>query len=146
MAVHVPSAVADGALGDLSELRWKRRVLLAAPQPAPNDTIATLRANAPSIDDRDLTWFVWTGASLETNYSGPVSDRIADAVRGRLQVDPLLLIGKDGGIKLRAAQLDLDAIFTRIDSMPMRQREMKRGSRADQRQNGFLATLGEQRP
>jgi hypothetical protein len=35
------------------------------------------------------------------------------------------LIGKDGGIKSRESSLDLDAIFRRIDGMPMRIREMR---------------------
>jgi hypothetical protein len=37
----------------------------------------------------------------------------------------VLLIGKDGGIKSRESSLDLDAIFGRIDGMPMRIREMR---------------------
>ncbi|MDS1309234.1 DUF4174 domain-containing protein [Marinobacter sp. F60267] len=37
----------------------------------------------------------------------------------------MLLIGKDGGIKSREPSLDLDAIFRRTDSMPMRIREMR---------------------
>jgi hypothetical protein len=36
-----------------------------------------------------------------------------------------LLIGKDGGIKARADDLDLAALFERIDAMPMRRREME---------------------
>jgi hypothetical protein len=36
------------------------------------------------------------------------------------------LVGKDGGIKLkRGDQVDLREIFGLIDSMPMRQREMR---------------------
>jgi hypothetical protein len=37
----------------------------------------------------------------------------------------MLLIGKDGGVKSREPSLDLDAIFGRIDAMPMRIREMR---------------------
>ena len=39
--------------------------------------------------------------------------------------DRVLLIGKDGGMKSRESSLDLDAIFRRIDAMPMRKREMR---------------------
>ncbi|WP_242674565.1 DUF4174 domain-containing protein [Marinobacter halodurans] len=35
------------------------------------------------------------------------------------------MIGKDGGIKSRESSLDLDAVFRRIDAMPMRIREMR---------------------
>ena len=38
----------------------------------------------------------------------------------------VLLIGKDGGVKLRSdVPLTADRIFATIDSMPMRQREMR---------------------
>ncbi|WP_228705789.1 DUF4174 domain-containing protein [Marinobacter sp. es.048] len=37
----------------------------------------------------------------------------------------MLLIGKDGGIKSRESSLNLDAIFRRIDAMPMRSREVR---------------------
>ena len=39
----------------------------------------------------------------------------------------LILIGKDGGEKMRqVGSIDLQSIFKRIDSMPMRQSEMRR--------------------
>ena len=37
----------------------------------------------------------------------------------------VILIGKDGGIKSRFDRLDLEAIFSDIDAMPMRQYEMQ---------------------
>ena len=37
----------------------------------------------------------------------------------------VLLIGKDGGVKLRGDELDVQRIFDLIDTMPMRIREMK---------------------
>lgn len=38
-----------------------------------------------------------------------------------------VLIGKDGGVKLReTSPVETDRLFNLIDSMPMRQREMKR--------------------
>lgn len=39
--------------------------------------------------------------------------------------DRVRLIGKDGGIKSREASLNLNGIFSRIDAMPMRMREMR---------------------
>ncbi len=35
-----------------------------------------------------------------------------------------MLIGKDGGVKFLLDRMDLEAIFTEIDAMPMRQNEM----------------------
>ncbi len=41
----------------------------------------------------------------------------------------LLLIGKDGGVKLRTESLlQPDSLFAVIDAMPMRQAEMNRGN------------------
>ena len=37
----------------------------------------------------------------------------------------IVLIGKDGGVKLRSDDAGLDQIFDLIDSMPMRQAEMR---------------------
>ena len=36
----------------------------------------------------------------------------------------LILIGKDGGIKLNSRKISLEKIFSLIDTMPMRQEEM----------------------
>ena len=36
----------------------------------------------------------------------------------------LILIGKDGGIKLNSRKISLEEIFSLIDTMPMRQEEM----------------------
>ena len=39
----------------------------------------------------------------------------------------MVLVGKDGGAKLRTAEVpDLDALFDLIDGMPMRIAEMRR--------------------
>ena len=41
----------------------------------------------------------------------------------------LILVGKDGGIKLKSGdQVDLTEVFELIDSMPMRQGEMQKKS------------------
>ena len=37
----------------------------------------------------------------------------------------LLLLGKDGGVKLRSSSASLEDIFSLIDTMPMRRREMR---------------------
>ena len=37
----------------------------------------------------------------------------------------LLLIGKDGGVKKRTSTVSLEEVFSLIDTMPMRRREMR---------------------
>ncbi|WP_202405758.1 MULTISPECIES: DUF4174 domain-containing protein [Halomonadaceae] len=50
-------------------------------------------------------------------------------VRKTLSAQPddvsVVLIGKDGGVKQRSRGLDVAGIFSLIDTMPMRQREMR---------------------
>ena len=60
----------------------------------------------------------------------PIDRQTADYIRNRFSVPPntfrLILVGKDGGIKLkRHDQASLEEVFELIDSMPMRQREMR---------------------
>ena len=76
--------------------------------------------------DRDILWFVIEDTFIRTNFSGAISPKLGSRLRkgyfhGGTKV---ILIGKDGGIKSRETTLDLFGIFTRIDAMPMRQREM----------------------
>lgn len=51
-----------------------------------------------------------------------------DRLRWKYRV---LLIGKDGGVKSRSSDLDLEATFGLIDQMPMRREEIRR-KRVDQ--------------
>lgn len=113
----------------LNDLRWSHRVLVVRARGSTVGTIVTsLEARAEPVGDRDLVWFVLTGNATRTNLPAPVSGKLrtdldalfesTDGVSG-----DVILIGKDGGVKLRAAALDLDAVFTLIDGMPMRQRE-----------------------
>jgi hypothetical protein len=102
---------------------------------------ATLRSFRASLDDRmadvlarDLL-IVQVGDlprpadTLEPAADLGVPER-AD-VRRRLRLHGrdarLVLIGKNGGIKARQSEkvFDLERLFTLIDSMPMRQAEMK---------------------
>ncbi len=39
----------------------------------------------------------------------------------------LLLLGKDGGVKLRSSNVSLEDIFSLIDTMPMIRKEMRDG-------------------
>ncbi len=62
-----------------------------------------------------------------------VTPAVAELARLRRRYDvapdgfAVLLIGKDGGVKLRSARpLDRPTLFATIDAMPMRQAEMRR--------------------
>ena len=88
----------------------------------------TLREASDGIDERDIVWFVVTGETVDSNLAEMTAD-MAQSVRDKLTADAngasVILIGKDGGVKDRSRELDLDDIFSRIDRMPMRRREMR---------------------
>lgn len=107
----------------LAAYRWKARVLL----------VFAPRANAPALveqrrfaekekanfQDRDLVVLELTDGAK------------ADALRRQFGVKPeefsVILIGKDGGEKLRKpVPVAPKELFDLIDSMPMRQREARR--------------------
>ena len=63
----------------------------------------------------------------------PLSESSGDYLREKFSIKSsiftVLLIGKDGGLKLRReGGVELDEIFSLIDTMPMRQREMREKS------------------
>ena len=118
----------------LKDYQWKNRLILAF-SPSPEDTgyralEKEIAVQAEEIIDRDLLVFhiLETGeiklgeSSLQTG-AGDYLRKIFSIRPGTFTV---LLIGKDGGVKLRReGGVELDEIFSLIDTMPMRQREMK---------------------
>lgn len=62
-----------------------------------------------------------------TNYSGPLAPELQANTLETYRIEPgqVILIGKDGGVKSRLDQMDLDVLFSDIDAMPMRRREMQ---------------------
>lgn len=113
-------------LGALSQLRWEYRVLLVvANRPSDRETVL-LREQDAELRDRDTLWFVFQDGDVLSNYPGPLADGFGE--RGLIylaQGHRVVLIGKDGGVKLRARSLDLKAVFGLIDGMPMRRREIE---------------------
>ncbi|MDX1633788.1 MAG: DUF4174 domain-containing protein [Marinobacter sp.] len=118
----------------LSDYQWQNRLILVQAASGGDDEIRTLRQARNEIDDRDTVWFVNTGSDLISNQE-TVSSSLANDIKDLLEESPsdnrVLLIGKDGGIKSRDPDLDLDAIFRRIDAMPMRIREMRSNRNSD---------------
>jgi hypothetical protein len=118
---------AGPVITDEADLTWRYRLLLVA-----NDDIQqrreTLEAAAAGVAERDLLWFVFDDDTTTTNASQVIAPELVHGLRNRLVESrgEVMLIGKDGGAKLAADELDLPSIFSRIDAMPMRRREMER--------------------
>lgn len=130
MAQSVPSESLN-----LEQYRWGNRLILLF---APSSENAVLKAqlerlvsHEEELEDRDLKIFQLFEASglLEGQE---LSEEGVRAVRAQFKapLDSFLfvLIGKDGGVKRRSAEfISVEDLFAQIDSMPMRQREMREG-------------------
>ena len=114
----------------LEELRWKNRVVLYFPEKYENPQFE-LKQLEDKLDDRKII-FLSIGAQFSTNskvsfdqnYLKGLKEKFSSS-RGKSN---WVLIGLDGGVKLNGEGTpDWDFIIKKIDSMPMRQSEIKRG-------------------
>lgn len=112
-------------LKSLKSLQWEARILLIHGPESKVTAMATELSKASAqIDERDLVWFAFGASAICTNYVGSLPDGFADSGSDSEKIE-VQLVGKDGGLKASYNSLNLDAIFARIDSMPMRQAEMR---------------------
>ncbi len=125
--INNPSMAANETLDDISQLKWKNRVLLIKPKMECDQEISVLMADDIEINDRDIIWFVFCDGEVVSNYPSLISDKFIvetiESLFARNDVT-ILLVGKDGGVKRRTDELNLVRLYQLIDSMPMRQDEM----------------------
>ena len=114
-------------LSDLDSLEWKNRVIVVNETKNEDEYLKLLKEQVAEIDDRDIIWFIIKDDLALTNYSGQLSRELVSNMRERLGPvkGKVILIGKDGEIKSQADYLNLEAIFSEIDAMPMRQFEIR---------------------
>ena len=133
-AILVIISAGDAAL-DLSQYKWKNRLLFVfAPNishPSLIDLNYDMSVQKEEILDRDLVVFqiYETGSSFQD--INEIDHAMADQLRREFRVSPglltVILVGKDGGVKLRQnEQVNFKQIFLLIDAMPMRREEMRR--------------------
>jgi hypothetical protein len=127
---HWHGALAQGF--DLDGLCWERRPLLVF-APSPEAPLALALSDAlgradVGLFDRNMIVIEVYGDDAARADGAPLPSGTAARLRQRFEVaateELVVLVGKDGGEKLRTASPDLDAIFRLIDTMPMRRREM----------------------
>jgi len=118
---------------DLDSLRWKNRVLVIL-SPTESDLSFQLQkqelaSSSEGVLERDLMILeiLEYGESRVGNQI--LSGKSVQDIRKRLGVHTgpfqVLLIGKDGGVKLRSSEpVSMKDLFGLIDSMPMRRQEM----------------------
>lgn len=116
----------------LADLRWQYRIVLLIADQA-NDP--ALEAQSALLDEarRDLTErdTLLITATTTVEIDGrpsptPTSDALRQAYARNTTGFAIALIGKDGGVKFRSTEpVPTSDILDLIDSMPMRQREMR---------------------
>ena len=122
---------------DLTQFQWKNRLLFIFAEdrshPLFKDLQNQIAAQKTLVDDRDLIVFEVPAQDPARMNTIPLDRKDADSIRNHFTISSdtfsLILVGKDGGIKLkRSDRTDLTEIFELIDAMPMRQGEMQQKS------------------
>ena len=131
MSMSTSGQSPEAELASLDSLKWKYRVLMVfAEAPLVDAALANLNALAPEIDERDMVWFLLANDEWHSNYPGNLGMEFREQLLDRYFTPApaesiVILIGKDGGVKSRDSDLDLEATFGLIDQMPMRKAEMR---------------------
>lgn len=113
----------EASATDLDSFLWVNRPLVVFADtdadPRFNEQMELLRANTAALVDRDVVIITDTDPSSRS------------AIRTKLRPRgfSLVLIGKDGGVKLRKPfPWDIRELSRVIDKMPLRQQEIRNGS------------------
>lgn len=109
---------------DLSQFVWKKRPIVvfadSDADPRYNEQIELLMATLSELDARDVV------VLTDTDPAAKSALRLKLRPRGFM----LVIIGKDGGVKLRKPfPWDVREISRSIDKMPMRKRELREQKR-----------------
>ena len=123
-----------GATQDLSSRRWENRLLLILVEdtdhPVYQDQISELNRDMAGVEDRRLIVYTIKPDEFATGLKISAWTSSDDLYADNKQLEgefEIILIGLDGGIKLRQAELlKNDKLFAFIDAMPMRRNELRK--------------------
>ena len=123
--------MADGQV-DLKQYQWEKRLILlfapSAEDQVYREQVAVLEGSEGLLE-RDLLTAHLFGAGSGQLGDEVLSEDEAAALRSEYEVEgefTFILIGKDGTEKRRSQEVvQVEDLFTQIDSMPMRQREAR---------------------
>ena len=120
----------DHSGNPLAQFQWKNRIVLvfSGDQTEGALQIEALKEFEDECLDRDLLLLGVGDDVVSPSYNEKLDAQI---LRSRFDIKDgefhLLLIGKDGGVKLKQTSFtEPKVIFSLIDSMPMRQWEMRK--------------------
>jgi hypothetical protein len=125
--------MAETARADqMDDLAWSARPIIVfaatADDPRAAEQLELLNRDSAALSERDIVVIaVWP----DQVRSDADLDVTPESLRTRYGIEAgtfaVLLVGKDTGVKRRADNVvSPDALYSQIDSMPMRQREMRR--------------------
>jgi len=133
LAVPAGPAEARGEVTSMEAYLWQNRPVLVFAPDADHPLIAAQRAvlagEAAGLADREIV-VIEIVAGRVTVDGRPAPGLAGDALRKRYSVRDdeavALLVGKDGGVKIRQERaLTAEALYPTIDAMPMRRQEMR---------------------
>lgn len=125
----------------IEDYRWENRLLLIFSPTITNarfdDIYKAVQQNQPEVHDRDLKVFYLIKNGQSSVDGNNINKETASAIREKYVITDdevtLILIGKDGGEKLRQRNdISLNEIFNRIDQIPMRKAEMEERNQNDE--------------
>ncbi len=134
LALLAAADTSGASAAGLDAFGWKNRVLIvfASPgDPGAQEQRRLLAGETKSLADRDMVVLKVLGDRVNRVF-GTAASVSAQELRTDAGIDAdrpftAILVGKDGGIKLRAdAPVTPDRLFGLIDSMPMRANEASR--------------------
>lgn len=120
----------------MESYQWRFRPVMVFAPSAEDERLSRQRQAFARLHqdlrERDIVLIEVVGNQVATIH-GPECDQNADALRARYGAAAdqfsTLLIGKDGGVKLRSDEpVTSDKLFGLIDAMPMRRREIGEGT------------------
>lgn len=116
---------------DLRKHEWKNRVLLISSklEKPLNEQLTILLKDSEGLKERKLIIY----KVLPNKYAEGIqsdlwlkNEKFYAKIKGKRSDFEVILIGLDGGVKLRQMEsLTTEKLFTLIDGMPMRRREIK---------------------
>lgn len=120
---------------DLSSHQWEERLILILMDDTSSaiyqEQIKELHSDQEGLDDRKLVIYIVLPDKFKRddseNHGWIQSGKLYTEFKQSDKLFEILLIGLDGGIKLRQSKfLPNEKLFGRIDRMPMRRNELRR--------------------
>ena len=124
---------ASGQNDQLQQYLWENRLILlfgSISESKIEKQITELEKDTEGIADRDLMVFHIEGEKVRFLQQSSTSSLSGNRLRNRYSIPEdecrYILIGKDGDVKLNSKDfVPNEDLFSVIDAMPMRQREMR---------------------